>query len=70
MSLAEILYLLEKNRIGVSLAGASNSLRRFPKCEKYPLNLAVISAVSQSVIRSSALVKTVWERIWNQVCKR
>jgi predicted nucleic acid-binding protein len=87
MSLAEILYLSEKQRIGVSLVDTSNYMRRFPNCKEYPLTSAVVSAASQiadipelhdrliaatarqlnlelitndSVIRSSAFVKTVW----------
>lgn len=87
ITLAEILYLSEKKRIGISLTDVSDYLRRFPNCKEYPTSLAVVSAASDirdipelhdrliaataresnlelitndSVIRSSAFVKTVW----------
>lgn len=47
MVLAEILYLSEKKRIGVSLKDVSDYLRPFPNYKPYPMNQAVVETSAQ-----------------------
>ncbi len=47
MVFAEILYLSEKGRIGVSMADVDRHLRLFPNYRECPMNYAVIEAASE-----------------------
>jgi predicted nucleic acid-binding protein len=47
MVFAEVLYLSEAQRIGISLADVSNYLRRYPNCKEHPLDFAVIESASR-----------------------
>ena len=44
---AEILYLSEKQRIGLSLRGVGEYLKQFPNCKAYPMDFAVIQSAAQ-----------------------
>ena len=44
---AEILYLSERQRIGLSLHGVSDYLKQFPNCKAYPMDFAVIQSAAQ-----------------------
>lgn len=44
---AEILYLSEKQRIGLSLHTVNEYLSRFPNYKEYPMSLAVIQSAAQ-----------------------
>jgi predicted nucleic acid-binding protein len=45
--LAEILYLSERQRIGVSLGQVASYLRRYSNYKEYPMSLAVIQSTAQ-----------------------
>lgn len=47
MVFAELLYLAEKKRIGVTLTDVVAYLGRYPACKEYPLTLAVVEAANQ-----------------------
>ncbi len=44
---AEALYLLEKQRISLSLGDIVDYLKQFPNCKEYPMSLAVIQSSAQ-----------------------
>lgn len=43
---AEILYLAEKQRIGLSLSSVIDYLQQFPNYKQYPMSLAVIQSAA------------------------
>jgi len=45
--LAEILYLSEKQRIGLSVSQVADYMKRFPNYREYPMNLAVVQSAAQ-----------------------
>lgn len=44
---AEILYLAEKNRIGITLNDVAAYLRRYPNYREQPMSLAVVQSAAQ-----------------------
>ncbi len=46
MVFAEILYLSEKRRIGLSLQDIADHLKRFPNYKEFPMSFAVIQATA------------------------
>ena len=44
---AEILYLSEKQRIGISLETVENYLNQYPNYKEYPMSFAVIESAAQ-----------------------
>ncbi len=44
--LAEVLYLSEKKRIKATLVDVADYLNRFPHCQEYPLNFAVVQTAA------------------------
>lgn len=48
MVFAEILYLSERNRIGVTLQDVQNYMKQFPSCQEQPLTFDII-ATAESI---------------------
>ena len=47
MVIAEILYLSEKRRIGISLSEVGDYLKKYPNYKEYPMSFAVIQSAAQ-----------------------
>jgi predicted nucleic acid-binding protein len=47
MLCAEVLYLVEKRRISLTLTDVGAYLKRFPGCVEYPMSLAVVQAAAE-----------------------
>lgn len=47
LAFAEILYLSEKQRIGISLRAVADHLQQYPNYKEYPMSFAVIQSAAQ-----------------------